>query len=87
MSMKKKYQEYEKRLRPCYCGGRVVLTGGTYGYPTFEIKCTKCGGGWSMDTYSPKEALEKWGENRPIGEVKDVSTTIPGLFEGLFKFR
>ena len=56
-----KYEEYEKMLRPCLCGGKVELTGGTCGYPTFGIRCLKCGGQWSMDIYSPKEAAEKWG--------------------------
>lgn len=56
-----KYEEYEECLVPCRCGGKVELTGGTYGYPTFGIRCLKCGGQWSMDTYSPEEAAEKWG--------------------------
>jgi hypothetical protein len=56
-----KYDEYNETLLPCRCGGNVVLTGGTYGYPTFGIKCLKCGGYWSMDTYSPEEAARKWG--------------------------
>ena len=56
-----KYKDYEQKLRKCHCGGHVILDGGTYGYPTFKIKCLKCGGTWSMDTYSPLEAVEKWG--------------------------
>lgn len=56
-----KYEEYNKSLIPCRCGGKVILTGGTYGYPTFGIKCLKCGGQWSMNTYSPEEAATKWG--------------------------
>lgn len=59
-----KYQEYEKMLKPCKCGGRVKLTGGTYGYPTFHIRCTRCGGLWAMATYSPEEAVKKWGLNK-----------------------
>lgn len=56
-----KYNEYNEYLVPCNCGGKVELTGGTYGYPTFGIRCLKCGGQWSMDTYSVEEAVEKWG--------------------------
>lgn len=57
----KEYKEYNKTLRPCRCGGRVELNGGTYGYPTFYIECLKCHGRWTMDTYSPEEAANKWG--------------------------
>lgn len=56
-----RYEEYEKFLRPCRCGGKVKITGGTYGYPSFKIKCLKCGGEWAMGTYSPKETAEQWG--------------------------
>lgn len=61
-----KYNEYERLLRSCRCGGQVELTGGTYGYPTFGVRCLKCGGQWCMDTYSPKEAVEKWGLRRVL---------------------
>lgn len=62
--MANKYADYEEKLRQCRCGGKVELTGGTYGYPTFGIRCLKCGGQWSMDTYSPEEATKKWGTKR-----------------------
>ena len=65
-----KYKEYEKSLRPCGCGGKVELTGGTYGYPTFGIRCLKCGGQWSMNTYSSEEAARKWGMKDLFGEVE-----------------
>lgn len=64
-----KYEEYEKLLRPCRCGGKVELIGGTYGYPTFGIRCLKCYGQWSMDTYSPEEAAKKWGIKTNFYEV------------------
>lgn len=54
----KKYEEYEKMFRPCRCGEKVELTGGAYGYPTFVIRCFKCGGLWSMDTYSQEDATK-----------------------------
>lgn len=60
----KEYEEYEKRLKPCSCGGKAELIGGTYGYPTFYVRCMRCNGIWCMDTYSPKEAAEKWGLNK-----------------------
>ena len=50
----------EECLVNCFCGGRVELEGGTYGYPTVYVRCSKCGGRWSMDTYSPTEAIERW---------------------------
>ena len=53
-------KQKEEHLVNCFCGGKVELTGGTYGYPTYEIKCSRCGGRWSMNTYSPKEAIELW---------------------------
>ena len=53
------FEEYE--LIPCKCGGKVELTGGTYGYPTIGIQCLKCGGQWNLNTYSPMEAMKKWG--------------------------
>lgn len=61
-----KYKEYEQKLRQCHCGGQVILNGGTYGYPTFEVQCLKCGGRWSMNTYSPLEAIEKWGVKNKV---------------------
>ena len=60
--MANKYLDYEEKLRPCHCGGKVTLSGGTYGYPTFKIECSRCSGIWNMGTYSPEEALKKWGE-------------------------
>lgn len=62
--MANKYADYEEKLRPCRCGGEVELTGGTYGYPTFGIRCLKCGGQWSMGTYSPEEASKNWGTKK-----------------------
>ena len=59
--MKNNLEKYEKSLARCRCGGNVEFTGGTPGYPTFGIRCHRCGGRWSMDTYSLKEAVEKWG--------------------------
>ena len=56
-----KYEEYNKQLMSCHCGGDVVIEGGTPGYPTFSVRCLRCGGRWSMDTYSPEEAVNKWG--------------------------
>lgn len=56
-----RYEEYEQQLRQCYCGGDVVLEGGSYGYPTMYVHCTKCNGRWCMETYSPEEAAQKWG--------------------------
>jgi hypothetical protein len=65
--------EYDECLAPCKCGGKVKLTGGTYGYPTFWIECLKCGGRWCMDTYSAEEAAEKWGIKEDI-EITDWLT-------------
>ena len=64
--MANKYLDYEEKLRPCHCGGKVTLSGGTYGYPTFDIECSRCGGIWNMGTYSPEEALKKWGEKTKL---------------------
>jgi hypothetical protein len=50
----------EECLVNCFCGGKVELEGGTYGYPTYKVRCLRCGGTWSMDTYSSKEAIEQW---------------------------
>ena len=50
----------EECLVNCFCGGKTELTGGTYGYPTYGVKCLRCGGRWSMNTYSQKEAIERW---------------------------
>ena len=50
----------EESLVSCFCGGKAELEGGTYGYPTYKVRCLKCGGVWSMDTYSQKEAIERW---------------------------
>ena len=50
----------DEHLVNCFCGGEAELEGGTYGYPTYKVKCLRCGGTWSMDTYSPKEAIERW---------------------------
>lgn len=50
----------EEHLVNCFCGGEAELDGGTYGYPTYKVRCLKCGGTWSMDTYSLKEAIERW---------------------------
>jgi hypothetical protein len=50
----------EECLVNCFCGGKVELEGGTYGYPTLYVRCSKCGGRWSMDTYSHKEAIDRW---------------------------
>ena len=61
-----KYEEYEKLLAPCRCGGAVILTGGTYGYPTFGIRCLRCSGQWSMNTYSPEEAAKRWGLRKEV---------------------
>ena len=44
----------EESLVSCFCGGKAELEGGTYGYPTYKVRCLKCGGAWSMDTYSQK---------------------------------
>ena len=53
-------EQKEECLANCFCGGTAELTGGTYGYPTYEVRCLRCGGQWSMDTYSQKEAIERW---------------------------
>lgn len=53
-------QEKEEYLVNCFCGGKVELDGGTYGYPTIYVCCSKCGGRWCMDTYSHRDAIEKW---------------------------
>lgn len=53
-------EQKEECLVNCFCGGKAELTGGTYGYPTYGVRCLRCGGRWSMDTYSPKEAIEQW---------------------------
>lgn len=50
----------EECLANCFCGGKVELDGGIYGYPTVYVRCSRCGGRWSMDTYSHKEAIELW---------------------------
>lgn len=50
----------EECLANCFCGGKVELDGGTYVYPTVYVRCSRCGGRWSMDTYSHKEAIERW---------------------------
>lgn len=75
-----RYEEYEKSLVRCRCGGKVELTGGTYGYPTFGIRCLKCGGQWSMNTYSPKEAVERWGVvnmgNIQIGQGNVIKNSV-----------
>lgn len=74
------YKEYEKSLHPCACGGTVEICGGTYGYPTFWIRCRKCGGRWSMDTYSPKEAAGRWGviniDNIQIGIDNVIKNSV-----------
>ena len=53
-------EQKEECLVNCFCGGKAELTGGTYGYPTYGVRCLRCGGRWSMDTYSQKEAIEQW---------------------------
>ena len=53
-------EQKEECLVNCFCGGKVELLGGTYGYPTYGVKCLRCGGRWYMDTYSSKEAIELW---------------------------
>ena len=50
----------EECLADCFCGGKAELDCGTYGYPTVYVRCSRCGGVWSMDTYSPTEAIERW---------------------------
>ena len=60
-----KYEEEEKLLNPCCCGGKVTLTGGTYGYPDIWVECSKCGGKWCMNTYSQHEAVEQWNIRHP----------------------
>ena len=55
------YNAYkEECLANCFCGGKAELDGGTYGYPTIYVRCSRCGGRWSMNTYSHKEAIERW---------------------------
>ena len=50
----------EREIPRCTCGGEVTIYGGTYGHPTFAVKCKKCGGEWLKDCSSPLEALTCW---------------------------
>lgn len=58
---KDKYEDLNKRLRKCRCGGKVSLSGGVPWYQEFDIVCDSCHGVWRMHTYSPREAAERWG--------------------------
>lgn len=57
----KKIDILNKKLKQCKCGGEVKLIGGTPWNQMFSIACNTCNGRWNMNTYSPKEAAEKWG--------------------------
>lgn len=58
------YKDLEQMLQPCKCGGKVELIGGTKWEQSFSIYCSKCGGKWFMNTYSPYEAAQQWGVNK-----------------------